>query len=691
MSLFLSLIFISSLMIFYSTPAVSGDDGDEMLYWIYFAPRPEIAFSGPSALSSRAVFQREKSGIPVLESDYPVWAPWVEEITSLGVKPRFLSRYFHAVSASLNPHLFENVSRLPFVDRIIKVRAGSLKQEPVEITRPISPLPPHSYSTNTASFDPSQQKPATPSGLPSDYGASFGQLAQLGIPDLHHDGYSGTGVLVAIMDSGFHKDHYAFDHLDIVAERDFIDGDMQTQNYDPETSPGRGDYHGTYSLSALAGLVPGELVGPAWNASFLLARSEILEEERRLEEDAYVAALEWASAEGARIISTSLGYWSFLDDGFTYPADSLDGFSAVTTRAVNIAYSEGILVVTSAGNKGPGDSTLLTPGDSPYALAIGAVTPWNTVTSFSSRGPTFDSDRIKPDLCGTGKYTVCAHWDVGVPNSIGRANGTSLSAPLIAGLAALMLEANPEWTVDSLLTNLRTSGDTAANPDMARGYGVPWGPVAAHLPGATLAVDSLSWSVAPQAGSAALISLSVTNRGSAPSAEASLSIFAATAGLTFSPEAVSLPELLPGQKQSLGPWEILFSSTAGLDAESWVSLTLEMAIEGQSLYRVVSFTLEAPEPGAKVAITSISPNPWFGFESPLHIDYRHPDREIGSLFLYDINGRLISRLLSEVELAHGQGRLEISADRLRRIPGGCYYLQISSIYGQSSQKLIRFR
>ena len=118
---------------------------------------------------------------------------------------------------------------------------------------------------------------------------------------------------------------------------------------------------------------------------------------------------------------------------------------------------------------------------------------------------------------------------------------------------------------------------------------------------------------------------------------------------------------------------------------------MEIIIDEQSFYRFASFTLEAPEPGSKVAITSISPNPWFGFETPLIIEYRHPRRETGSLFLYDISGRLVSRLLSDVELSHGPASFEISPDKLRIDPSGCYFLQISSIYGQSNHKLIRFR
>jgi len=108
--------------------------------------------------------------------------------------------------------------------------------------------------------------------------------------------------------------------------------------------------------------------------------------ETRVEEDNYVAALQWADSIGVDIVSSSLAYLIF-DNGFSYTPSQLNGDVAVTTVAVDAAARRGITVVTAAGNEGPGFRTVWTPGDADSALTIAPRTRSATSPSSRAAGP----------------------------------------------------------------------------------------------------------------------------------------------------------------------------------------------------------------------------------------------------------------------------------------------------------------
>jgi len=146
----------------------------------------------------------------------------------------------------------------------------------------------------------------------------------------------------------------------------------------------------------------------------------------------------------------------------------LDGKTTTITKGATIAAKKGILVVNSAGNYGPGVSSLVAPADAKGILAVGSVSKDLTVSGFSSRGPTGDG-RIKPDLAALGTGTALVRSN----GTVGFSNGTSFSAPQISALAAGLWEARPEWTKDQLMMNLLKSATQADKPDNLIGYGIP--------------------------------------------------------------------------------------------------------------------------------------------------------------------------------------------------------------------------
>jgi subtilisin family serine protease len=319
-------------------------------------------------------------------------------------------------------------------------------------------MPSGSASNGTASD-------GAPSSL--DYGSSLGQLDMINVITLHDVGLNGQGILIAVLDTGFNRRHESLIHLDVVAERDFVNNDPVTEN-EPE-DPYSQHNHGTAVLSVLAGYAPGNLIGPAWGASFALAKTEQVAVEIQQEEDDYVSALEWADSLGASIVSSSLGYY----DWYTY--EDMDGNTAVTTIAADIAAAHGITVITAAGNEGPLPwPGIIAPADGDSVVAVGGVESSGVIWSSSSRGPTFDG-RIKPDVCAQAASVYVASA-VG-STSYYSGSGTSFATPLVAGAAALCLQMNPEWTPIDLRDALRSSGDHSSNPDNEYG----WGIIDAHM------------------------------------------------------------------------------------------------------------------------------------------------------------------------------------------------------------------
>jgi hypothetical protein len=313
-----------------------------------------------------------------------------------------------------------------------------------------------------------------PAGGDPVLGPSEMPYRQLRLRPLTDAGVDGTGVRIGIFDSGFDTQNPAFTGITVTAQYDFVFGDTIVRNEPVDDPSAQG--HGTAVWSLFAGDVPGRLHGVARGATYLLAKTEDVRSERRVEEDNYVAALEWADSIGVDIVSSSLAYLIF-DNGFSYTPSQLNGDVAVTTVAADLAAQRGILVVTAAGNSGPGAATLWTPADGDSVLAVGAEDSLGTVAAFSSRGPTADG-RIKPDFTAPG-VDVCVVTGNGV---VRRLAGTSFATPLLAASAALVKQLHPAMLPMALRAAFRRWATNRAAPDNSRGWGRPDVTAAATFP-----------------------------------------------------------------------------------------------------------------------------------------------------------------------------------------------------------------
>lgn len=277
-----------------------------------------------------------------------------------------------------------------------------------------------------------------------------------------------------MLDTGFVLTHDAFAAVDIADQWDFVHGDPDVDDDPAQDDPGEA-WHGTQTFSALAARQPGEFVGVAPEATFYLAKTEDVTRdgavfESHVEEDYWVAGLEWCVERGCRIVNSSLGYV------LNYRFPDIDGATSIISAAADEAAARGTLVVTAAGNtdgaRPLGNSLrgrISPPADAARALSVGGANADGSPWLFSGRGPTFDG-RVKPDVLALALgVSVVSPLDT---TSITRNRGTSFASPLVAGAAALLLEAFPDATPDDLLTAFRGTASKADDPDAHNGYGV---------------------------------------------------------------------------------------------------------------------------------------------------------------------------------------------------------------------------
>jgi len=288
-----------------------------------------------------------------------------------------------------------------------------------------------------------------------------------------------------MMDTGFRKSHEVFQHARIIAEWDFVnnDGDVAQDQGDPEDYS---DSHGTGTWSVLGGYNPGELIGPAYGADFVLAKTESSIFERPIEEDYWVAGIEWAESLGAEVVSSSLGYTDWYD------FSDMDGKTATTTKAANRAVSLGVVVVNAAGNERDDPwAHIIAPSDGFDVIAVGAVDSSGRIASFSSPGPTYDG-RIKPEVCALGVDNWVAGNRQDGSDYYRNGSGTSFATPLVAGVTALLLEIHHDWTPLQVRAALLGSASQSTSPDNDYGWGITNASLAANLDFALLKIDDFT-------------------------------------------------------------------------------------------------------------------------------------------------------------------------------------------------------
>jgi len=305
--------------------------------------------------------------------------------------------------------------------------------------------------------------------------------------DLAHNlGYDGTGVSVAVIDSGINP------VADLGVSGSKPSRVIYSQNFDPSANTTSDLYgHGTHVAGIIAGNGANSLCsncditfrGIAPNASIVNLR--VLDSNGSATDSTAIAAIQQAIALkrtfNIRVINLSLGRGIFE----SYTLDPL-------CQAVEQAWKAGIVVVVAAGNYGRDNSnnnygygTITAPGNDPYVITVGAMKTMGTVTraddliaTYSSKGPTMLDQIVKPDIVAPGNLVISdlastsatlylnypqnllplSYYTVGnnanTSSSYYILSGTSMATPMVSGAVALLLQQNPSLAPDQVKARL---------------------------------------------------------------------------------------------------------------------------------------------------------------------------------------------------------------------------------------------
>src|SRR5258706_12446945 len=333
--------------------------------WVFFTDKREgdaasfaRSLRGVAARVSdhaRARRARETGGRFVPDYyDLPVAPGYVDAVARTGAATRHVSRWLNAMTVEADEPQARRIASLPFV-RVGTPARRSRRVAPVpESAVPPSPgeAPGRGEGLEVPRIRTEIQGSAPSLPKPIGYGASTTPLTGINVIAAHDSGWSAATITVAMFDSGFDKNHNATSPLLRIGEHDFVFNDGETANQPADVS-GQWD-HGTGTWSVLGGYYPSNMVGPAFNARFFLAKTEDIRTETPVEEDNWVAAAEWADSIGVDVISSSLAYFDFDGTANDYTYADLNGHTTVVTLGAIMAARRGIVVANAMGNTGPG-------------------------------------------------------------------------------------------------------------------------------------------------------------------------------------------------------------------------------------------------------------------------------------------------------------------------------------------------
>jgi len=443
LQLFTLLFFINAFSVSTDLYAQKSGKGS---YFVQFTDKKNTPYSlnNPLAfLSQRSLDRRKRNSAPLISEDLPVNPAYVDSLRAKGARLMFTSRWFNAATVAVDTDLVMlEIAKLPFVkgyQKVYRKKSGNL----------------HSIDNGDELL------------RRTNYGPSSKQITMLNGDYLQQKGYKGQGVLIAVLDGGFYRVDkleafsYLRDNNRILAMHNFVSG---------KDSVFTDATHGMMVLSSMGGQLSGKLIGTAPEASYILLESENVSSEYPIEEDAWVAAAEFADSAGADVINSSLGYTKFDDTSMSHTYADMNGHTNRSSVGANIAFSKGILVVCSAGNDGANSwHYISSPADGDSVLAVGAVDDLEKPANFSSYGPSFDGN-VKPNVAAMGVETVVASTTDG---DITTVSGTSLSSPILCGVAACLISAFPDKTNNEIKDVIQKSANLYPNSDPQMGYGIP--------------------------------------------------------------------------------------------------------------------------------------------------------------------------------------------------------------------------
>ena len=363
--------------------------------------------------------------------------------------------------SSANMMAIQNFLTTPAVSRVVPLWAagGAALSARAQVIQALARFP----GVESIRLD---QKVSAPQPAAATAGSPEWNIAAVGAPELWNLGYTGSGVVVASMDTGVDPNH-----ADLASR--WRGGSNSW--YDPNgehATPYDKSGHGTQVMSVIVG---GDAGGTAIGVA---------------------PGAQWIAVKIFNDAGTSA--YSTIHQGFQWLLDpdgipGTDDAPAVVNNSWNLMGTEGICVsefqtdiqvlraaeiavVFSGGNAGPSTNTSMSPANNLGSFAVGATNNTNTIASFSSRGPSACDGTVYPEVVAPGVNVKTAHLTSGgtYPYSYAYATGTSIAAPHVSGAMALLLSAFPGATVSELDIAIKHSAWDlgGGGPDNIYGYGL---------------------------------------------------------------------------------------------------------------------------------------------------------------------------------------------------------------------------
>ncbi len=407
----------------------SGYAQEKKKYWVSF--KDKSCLKHHNLVSKATLSNRRRLQLPTLQkSDMPIQKIYLDSIRNMGVKVHHLSKWLNAASVSLDEVAMQRLQALGFVNDITPVSTN------------IRVLSTHDGDNEmyTAVMDQINAKVMRKAGLD-------GSNVTIGIIDVGFFGAKINGSLKSL-----------FKNDKVLGFKDYID--VENENPFGNLQP-FSNAHGTTVWKLVGGMNATTNIthGLATNASYYLARTDNTRSEIRIEEDYWIAAIEWMDSLGVKLVNTSLGYsLGFDDPKENYSPEDMDGHTAKISKAAQIATQEkGMLIVVAAGNEGNDANWQIVsaPADAKGVLSVGATGIKSAAkTRYSSIGPDF-LPYLKPNV-------ACYS-----------SSGTSFSAPVITGLAACIMQLDSSLSNYEIKTIIEQSSNLYPYGNNYIGYGIP--------------------------------------------------------------------------------------------------------------------------------------------------------------------------------------------------------------------------
>lgn len=422
------------------------------LVFVFFKDKPNKAvfYANPTTeLTQRSLDRRIRLGIALNDQDAPIEPSYIQNIRNLGFTVTDYSKWMNGVAVNATAEQIIQIKSQTYVDSVesfIKHRNRGTND-----VKKVNKF--EEFNNNAGKTD-------------FNYGQGLAQINQVNLRPLHIAGFTGAGMTIAVIDTGFPTVNTGSAYARI-RNNGQIKGGYNFVNKSSDIYNTALNNHGSYCLGTIAGYVANSFVGTAPDADFYLYASEDAAIEIPEEQIYWAEAAEEADRKGVDVISTSLGYYDFDDPRYSLLYSDMTGTTSFIARSAQIATEKGIFVLAAAGNEAQKPwHYIITPADNEKVFTVGAVTSTGASSTFSSYGPNYVGV-IKPDASARGTSTY-----MGYNNGVTSGSGTSFATPLAAGGVACLLQAIPTKSLPEVRNLLRQNSSLFPNHTDPMGYGI---------------------------------------------------------------------------------------------------------------------------------------------------------------------------------------------------------------------------